>query len=193
MEATALQSFLKASRLRQWLERPDCPLALKECKWLFEQKFSNATSAPDIQSQLGGKQVTLPHILQRLLGRKAAILHARIPYKDGFLTTASCHTGNSSVMFHPGTADSNAVPASISYICTIDGRTVLAVSRYLPYPDAGYQDPFSVYDYFPAKTYSCLQMDTLEIVDLYQVQGHFARYMVSDKMIALSLNNDNCI
>ncbi|KIJ09713.1 hypothetical protein PAXINDRAFT_30099, partial [Paxillus involutus ATCC 200175] len=36
LEVTILQSFIQGTRLRRWLSRSDCPLAIKECKALFD-------------------------------------------------------------------------------------------------------------------------------------------------------------
>jgi hypothetical protein len=41
LEATMAMSFLKGARLRQWINRPDCPAILKECKILFDKAFGN--------------------------------------------------------------------------------------------------------------------------------------------------------
>jgi hypothetical protein len=40
-------SFLKGARLRQWINCPDCPAILKECKILFDKAFGNDVSMDD--------------------------------------------------------------------------------------------------------------------------------------------------
>jgi hypothetical protein len=47
LEATMTVSFLKDARLRQWINRPDCPTILKECKVLFDKAFGNDVSMDD--------------------------------------------------------------------------------------------------------------------------------------------------
>jgi hypothetical protein len=39
LETTMLHSYLKGSKLRTWLTRPDCPPAIKECKVLLDQVY----------------------------------------------------------------------------------------------------------------------------------------------------------
>ncbi|KIK20354.1 hypothetical protein PISMIDRAFT_51162, partial [Pisolithus microcarpus 441] len=36
LEATMMQSYLKAAKLRGWLSRPQCPPAIRECKILLD-------------------------------------------------------------------------------------------------------------------------------------------------------------
>jgi hypothetical protein len=47
LETTMTMSFLKGARLRQWINCPDCPAILKECKILFDKAFGNDVSMDD--------------------------------------------------------------------------------------------------------------------------------------------------
>ncbi|KAG6376550.1 hypothetical protein JVT61DRAFT_2546 [Boletus reticuloceps] len=53
------------------------------------------------------------------------------------------------------------------------------------------QDPFSLYPHFPAKLYSSAMLDSLEIIHLAWIVGHFARWaIVDDRVVVLSLCRD---
>ena len=40
MESTLLESFLRASKLKCWLVKPDFPPVIKECKELFDKVYT---------------------------------------------------------------------------------------------------------------------------------------------------------
>jgi hypothetical protein len=48
-----LQSFSHAANLQHWLGRPDCPLAIQECKRLFDTWYGMSTSDKEPQSLSG--------------------------------------------------------------------------------------------------------------------------------------------
>jgi hypothetical protein len=48
MESTMLHSFLKASNLKCWLAKPDCPTVIKECKVLFKKIYMPRDSECDV-------------------------------------------------------------------------------------------------------------------------------------------------
>ncbi len=43
MEPTLLNNFIRNARLRQWLSRPDLPIALKACAKMFERFFGGTS------------------------------------------------------------------------------------------------------------------------------------------------------
>ncbi|KAI0368518.1 hypothetical protein BV20DRAFT_947973, partial [Pilatotrama ljubarskyi] len=72
-EMTMLNSYLRASKLRRWFQRSDCPPALSQVKRLFDKVFGNgnfagASEAPEILEEESAKQpLSLPDDLQRCL------------------------------------------------------------------------------------------------------------------------------
>lgn len=50
LEATMLQLYLKAARLRSWLARPQCPPAIRECKILLDWAYRTAQAHQDLNN-----------------------------------------------------------------------------------------------------------------------------------------------
>ncbi len=168
-----LHSFLKASRLKCWLSRPDCPQAIKECKILFNQLTSPTTM--DTCSQESNHMTPTPRE-----GHSARIKH------DGvFYTLSATHPGNCLVLYVPGgDATASLVPGQIFDIITQENVTTFKVRRFMP-PEDGTIDPFKCYINLPIKLYSSNLDPILETVQLDWVAGHFAKFPVSDEHIAV--------
>jgi hypothetical protein len=158
-----LHSFLKANRLKQWLARPDCPLAIKECKILFDRLLSPTTISKPVTSSTP----------------------ARIQHDGFFYTKSTTHLGNSLILFSPGGDTAKPlVPGQIKYISITRNLTIFNVHRYLPL-ESGVTDPFQPYRHIPIKLYSSQLNSRVEIVQVNWVAGHFALCPVSDKHIAV--------
>ncbi|KAG2091535.1 uncharacterized protein F5147DRAFT_586320 [Suillus discolor] len=170
-----LCSYIKATRFRRWLARPDCPPAIQECRVLFDKVY-----APKV-----------PEDLYTLIRRRKAVLRASLKFDGIIYSRASTHLGNSQILFYPdGDRSLTPVPASIIYIYgTTTGEMSFAVQRHLPLDI--HNDPFSMYPDFPAKLYSTNLQSSLEKVKVSWVVGHFARWAVSDShAVILSLSRD---
>ena len=195
MEATATESFLKGSRLRQLLASPECPPALQSCRDLFHKHFGHDFSGSvndDDDSLVRGNPVVLPSCLRKATGKRMGTMCARIKYKGRLLTTHACHKGNSLVLFGLNGRPKDmkeSVPGCIQYICIVDGSVKLAVRQYLPCTSIVGQDPFARYYDFPAKLSSSDLDTTLIVIPMKYVGCHFAQYIISDKMVVLALSD----
>jgi hypothetical protein len=201
-----LYSFIKTSKLRCWLSRPDCPPAIQECKILFD-KMSAPKSATSLREELAedplddsvqaspsASAVAVPEDLYALIKRRTAILCARLKFNGLIYSRASTHVGNSQVFFYPrGDRLSSPVPGSIRHIyATPAGELTFAVQKLVPLDrHAQTVDPFAIYPHFPAKMYSSSFSTHLENVKVSWVVGHFARWAVSSNtVVVLSLSRD---
>jgi hypothetical protein len=183
LEGSILHAFIRGTNLRRWLERPECPPALRECKVLFDRVFrrgfADGTGVTNQAEELFEQK--LPDDLQALLkGVRVGKLQARYRVNDVMYCRQSTHVGNSLILFYPGgKRESSYVPGTIKYIIqTAMNSTVLfACQRHLN--SQVEFDPFAIYPYFPAKLYTSALSDTLELVELDWVYSHFARYEIS--------------
>lgn len=198
MEATLLHAFVKAGNLRRWLNRPDCPAAIKECKIVFDKAFSPKKASsegngfegegPCVEDDRRPRPV--PCELRQIVTDRKVLLQARIKLSGVFYTTAVTHLGNSLVMFYPnGNMSTSPVPASIKFIFSRGEETLFAVERQLPRSaDDDSVDPFSKYPHFPAKLYGSRMSSDLEVIKLDWVLSHYARWnMPSGYSVVLPL------
>jgi hypothetical protein len=192
MEFTLLQSFLKATKLKRWLAKPDCPPVIKECKELFDKIYS--PKRPDSDGSCKADENIINHTsaptdLRAFLKDPKPTLMARVRYNGIIYSTAKTHEGNSLVQFYPhGDMATSPIPGSIRHIFREGENTYLAVQRQLP-ADNAVLDPFVHYPYFPAKLYSSRLSQTLELVHLDWISAHYARWnFTPDHAIVLSLN-----
>jgi hypothetical protein len=197
-----LYSFIKTSKLRCWLGRPDSPPAIQECKVLFDkmsapksatslgEEFAEDPLDDSLQAPSSARAVTVSEDLYALIKRCTAILRAHLKFDGVIYSRASTHIGNSQVFFYPqGDRLSSPVPGSIRHIyATPTGELVFAVHKLLPLHDQTI-DPFAMYPHFPAKMFSSSFSSHLENVKVSWVVGHFARWAVSsDTVVILSLS-----
>lgn len=199
-----LQSYIKATKLRCWLSRRDCPLVIRECKILFDRMDApkSATRSDEelakdpfddnVRAPVSAIATVVPEDLHTLIKRQTAILRARLKYEGVFYSKASTHVGNSQILFYPqGDRSSSHIPGTIRHIYAAPtGEYVFAVQRYIPLPlHDNHVDPFAMYPGFPAKLYSSSVSNHLENVKVAWVVGHFARWEVSrDQAVILSLS-----
>jgi hypothetical protein len=195
-----LHSFIKTTKLRCWLSRPDCPPVIQECKVLFDSIYApnSATSLEEelaedplddnIQAPPSAIAVTVPEDLYMLIKRQKAIVRARLKFNGVIYSRASTHVGNSQVLFYPcGDRLSSPVPGSIQHIYAMPtGELVFAVHRHLPLDRHDRViDPFAMYPDFPAKLYLSSLSSHLENVKVSWVISHFVRWDISSDHVAI--------
>ncbi|KAG0700172.1 hypothetical protein DFH29DRAFT_807897 [Suillus ampliporus] len=199
-----LQSYIKATKLRCWLSRPDCPPVIRECKILFDRMYApKSATRPDeelaedpfddnVRAPVSTTATAVPEDLYTLIKRRTAILRARLKFDGIFYSRASTHVGNSQVLFYPqGDRLLSHIPGTICHIYAAPtGELVFAVQRYILLARHNrHVDPFAMYPGFPAKLYLSSLSSHLESVKVAWVVGHFARWEVSsDQAVVLSLS-----
>ncbi|TDL13614.1 hypothetical protein BD410DRAFT_735121 [Rickenella mellea] len=199
LESTLLQSFIRAAKLRRWLARSDCPPIIKECKKLFDKLYGSTRDKYEVpvnnELNMAEKECTdrrgvvVPSDLRRLIKGPRVVLRARHNYCGTVYARSSTHLGNSLIEFCPaGNRACSPVPGCIKYIILNPDKPIFAVQRHLNVPQ-GTVDPFAPYPDFPAKLYSALLSDDLELVEADWVVSHFARWAISSEcVVVLSLS-----
>jgi hypothetical protein len=166
-----LQSFIRSSRLKSWLAKPDCPPAIRECKRLFDALFSSHFDELPIDDIASTPQI--PGNLRRF------------KYDGIIYATSATHLGNSLILYYPnGDRSQSPVPGSIAQVFSMAGKTTCAVLRHLP-PSPGTVNPFRSYPDFPINVYSSKLASIPEGVDVEWIFCHFARYPISEAHIAV--------
>ncbi|KAG2746130.1 hypothetical protein P692DRAFT_201719053, partial [Suillus brevipes Sb2] len=159
LEATMLHSFIRTAKLRYWLNRPDCPLAIQEYKVLFDRMY-----APKSATSLNKELAEDP--LDHINGNSQVLFYPQGDRLSSPVPSSIQHI-----------------------YATPTGELVFAVHRQLPLDRHDHTiDPFSVYPNFPAKLYSSSFSNSLETIKVSWVISHFARWQISsDHVVALSL------
>jgi hypothetical protein len=171
LEQTLLNSFLKASRIKHWLARPDCPPAIKECRVLFDRYLS--------QNSPRDAPRPIPPVVE------ISETPPRIQYDGLTYARSGTHLGNSLILFSPnGDTTAPPVPGQIKQISTSGNTISFYVSRYLSL-GSGIVDPFQPYIDFPIWLYSSKMNPHLELVNVSWVAGHFALCPISAETIAV--------
>ena len=173
-----------------------CPLAIWECKILLDRAYGvggvHQDHSDDVNDSVPVPVTTVPtpvpQDLYGLIHQCSAVLHAHIRHEGVVYSQSSIHLGNSLIMFYSkGCCTSSPVPGSIKYIYRCNDRLTFAVERQSPLQEK-HQDPFLIYPHFPAKLYSSVMSDSLEVVCLSWVVSHFARWAVANNcVVVLSL------
>ncbi|KAG2341498.1 hypothetical protein BDR05DRAFT_976867 [Suillus weaverae] len=186
-ESTLLSSYIKAAKLKHWLNRPSCPLVFRDVKSLFDRFVS-----PNVDAILEDSLVpATPNEdiladLRSLIKVRQAVLHARVIYKGSIYTRESTHVGNSLVLYYPDGATHMQIPGTIRYIFRTKDGLGFAVQCHLPLHS--YPDPFRHYPYFPAQLHLSSLADHLEVVRPEWVVSHFAWWNFSPQhIVAVSL------
>lgn len=185
---------MRASKLRRWLSRSDCPPALEQVRRLFYKAYGNANfsravhSSEDEQHSSSGKYQALPPDLLPLLKQpdiRTTVLMARHKHSGTIFARLSTHMGNSLIHFYPG---GNAAPPDfgvIKYVYSVNGVVHYAIQHLLP---TSAVDPFLAYPDFPAVLRSAQLSGRLEVVKPHDVLCHFARWtMPSGDVVVLPL------
>lgn len=185
-------AFTRATSLRRWIGRPDCPPFLRECQAVFKKTFGGATLNSIYQEDDVPESAfaPTPRELRGLIPDKSIALRARHHYDDVIFSKVSTHVGNSLILFYPdGKSTGNPIPGSIKHIIVKKNKEVCyAVYRQVPAP-ADVKDPFRFYPHFPAKVYSSTLSAELSLVKPSWVVSHFARWrMDKDRVVVLTLS-----
>jgi len=169
LEATILKSYMRASNIRRWLRRPDCPAVIREFKRLFELSFvtSNRRAANfDTDDEANFAKLTTEP--------------AHFKYDGTNYSRASTHLGNSIVLFYPPNLESEAVAGSIQKIEVAEDGVHFWIQRQKPLAQSKH-DPFSRFPSYLAKTYSSsMSGQNPERIPIADVLGHAARFEFSD-------------
>ena len=192
LESTMFTAFTRATSLRRWIARPDCPPFLQECQAVFIKTFGGLKiNANPLEDDIPQSAFTpTPRELRSLIPDKSIALRARHHYDDVIFSKASAHVGNSLILFYPkGKLTENPIPGSIKYIVVKKSKQVVyAVCQQLPAPE-GIEDPYRFYPHFPAKVYSSRLSAELVLVEPSWVVSHHARWkMDEDRVVVLTLS-----
>ena len=173
LEQTIVRSFTRGANLRWWLNRDNCPEALRQFKFLFDKAFSRKS-----------------HKEEKYHPRRTEVAH--ITYNCINYSRATTHKGNSLVLYYPQASPTAAVntpiAGSIEKIMVCGTAVQLSIRRQMQLPPGSY-DPFLRYPSFAACLYSA-EMDSgsLDVVPLTSVLSHVARYNFSNKAVILNLS-----
>ena len=204
MESTLLTSFLKASKIKQWLANLQNSSIMKQIKSLFDKTYS--PSAFDKNSKMielmdddnvSAKFLeasSAPKIVQQLLypGKTMVCLHARFKCHGLVYSVLKTHEGNSQILYYPdGNTSSKCVIGIITFIYLEKMKSMIqpaaAVQRLTPV-NGDSLDPFSKYSHWPAQLYYH-NSSTYEQVQPDWVHSHFSRWnMNTTHMVTVSLN-----
>jgi hypothetical protein len=192
-----VHSFIKATRLRSWLSRPQCSPAIKECEALFNRVLPglfdsriNETANEDTETYKAASNIPLE--LLPLLKDKEVHLPARFKQNGVTFARSSTHLGNSFVLFYPnGNKQLSPEPGQIEHIIVELGSpetVTFAIKCHLPLsPET--VDPFKAYEHLPMKLYSSQLTDELQIINIDWIFGQFARCSItSSHVVVLSLS-----
>lgn len=187
-----LRSYLKGSKLRAWLSRPDCPPAIKEVKVILDLAYGiddkrNSSIDDDPYVTDTARTTTVPEDLHELTGERKTVIRAHLNHAGVLYSEVSTNAGNSQIIFYPnGNHSASPIPGIIKYIFEQDGTMLLAVQR--RYQSSGCSI-FSSYPHFPAKVYQTRPASKLEKVKISWIVGHYASWPVSlEQVIILSLS-----
>ncbi|KAG1797468.1 uncharacterized protein HD556DRAFT_1441029 [Suillus plorans] len=121
-ESTLLWSYIKAAKLKYWLNHLSCPPVFREVKWLFDKFVSpsiNANPSDGFQGHPMASTIkeVIPEDLRQLIQLRRAVLHARTLHKGSIYTRDSTHVGNSLILYYPdGLRNVQPIPGTIKYI-----------------------------------------------------------------------------
>ena len=201
MESTLLTSFLKASKIRQWLTNPQTPSIIWEIQSLYDRIYtpnsadtSDTTNDDDKLPTWGLAGLAIPKDLQPLLcpGDIEIHLQARLKQEGVIYLTSKTHKGNSQIFFYPdGDRTLAPVVGFIQYIYSEgkkSNKTLLTVKHAITV-DKSVTDPFAKYMHWPAWLYHSGLNKSCEWIPSEWISGHFVRWDVSSEhMVVLSLS-----
>ena len=192
LEASMTMSFLRGARLRQWINRPDCPAILKECRIIFDKAFGDSVGENEDEDKddnpADSAYISTPAILRCFVKSHKVALRARCSVNQISYCRSSTHVGNSLVMFYPkGDISREPVPGCIEHIIfEPNGEVTFTIRQQLP-ALSGFVDPYIEWPYFPARVYSTSLSPQLERVDPEWIVSHYARWAF-DKNHAVVFN-----
>ena len=157
-------SFLQGAQLCQWIDHPDCPEILKECKILHDKAFGDGVGEGD--NPANSAYMSTPAILCCFVESHRVALRARCSVNQIIYCRSSTHVGNSLVMFYiKGDKSQEPVPGCIEHIIFEPNEEVtFTIQRQLP-ALPGFVGPYIEWPHFPARVYSTSLSPQLEGVD----------------------------
>jgi hypothetical protein len=178
-----LKSYIRASKLRQWIGRRDCPDFIKECKTVFDKAFATEKGSDGVDALPASAFGPVPPELRRLVKDREIALRARHQVDGIVFARSSTHLGNSLILFYPGGDTCTVpIPGSIKYIVSpASGKAPFYVVQRQLAASLNTVDPFSRYPYFKAKMYSSKMGIDLEVVHVDWVVSHYARWEVTQE------------
>jgi hypothetical protein len=193
------ETFIRASRLKLWMSRKDCPPAIQECCKVFSKCYGTTDAAEwpanffhdggDVSERSLPEEAQVPHDLKNLFSARTIRLHAYHTHNGITYARSSTHLGNSMIEYYSrGDSSTSPLPGCIKYIVTSRKHTTFVVQR-LSAPPLGTNDPFRHYPHFPARVYSALIDSALEVVNLDWVVSHVAFWKMTDELsVVVSLS-----
>ncbi len=191
LESTMFSAFTRATSLRKWIARPDCPQFLRECQAVFNKTFGGGRLNPNLSDDDLPQSAfaPTPRELQHLISDNSVALRARHHYDDVIFSRASTHVGNSLILFYPtGDSAGDPIPGTIEFIIVKHSKEVVYAVRTQMPASANTPDPFRFYPHFPAKVYSPNLSPQLTLVQPSSVLSHYARWkMDENRVVVLTL------
>ncbi|KAI8989143.1 hypothetical protein BD414DRAFT_327419 [Trametes punicea] len=190
-EATMLNSYLRASKLRRWFQRSDCPPALRQVKRFFNKAFGDGNFAwsletpqpEDENDKSPQRHNEVPEDLRRYMTpeeSKRAIVMARFKHDGVVFTRSLTHLGNSLIRYYGN--DDTEQYGCIKHIYKVGNRVKFAVQRHL---SAKRSDPFHRYTNFLATVRSLELSSEVECIPIEHVICHVARWALPTGDVAL--------
>jgi hypothetical protein len=180
MESTMINSFIRASRLKSWLERPCCPPAILKCKMLLDKMdYTNSLDYYEHKDQNATSNLLTENISYPAIYRQGKFVYGK----------SSTHLGNSLVQFYPdGERNMSPIPGCIQSIELAGNNVFFHVLRLQPINED--LDPFRHYPYIQMKTYSSTWVDEVERIPFSWILSHIALYPLSsaDLVVVVSLH-----
>ena len=189
MELTLLHSFLKASKLGQWLTWADCPQIFQEIKvlfdWIYAPKTCDSNKNIMDDSKVHPQTCSVPS--DPIVNAKGdqVSLQTRLWQNSIMYSVESTHAGNSQIYFYPnGDLHAPPVTGSIQYIYNAGNGPCLAVYCQRELPNHIF-NPFSHYPHFLAKLHSSCLSTTLEQVDPVWIYCYYAWWVMDENHAAI--------
>ena len=179
-------SFLQGVQLWQWINCPDCPAILKECKILFDKAFRDDVGEDN--KPANSAYISMPMVLHHFVKSYKVALHAQCTVNQIMYCWSSTHLGNSLVLFYPkGNKSQEPVPGSIKHVIFEPNRELtFTIQQQLP-ALPGCMDPYIEWPHFPAHVYSMSLSTQLEGIDPEWIMSHYAQWAF-DKNHVVILN-----
>lgn len=166
---------MRATNIRWWLKRDDCPEVIRQFKVVFDRAFSR-------------KARPVGDDWRERLGEVANVVRDGVHY-----SRAITHLGNSLILYYPSQSACVPVVGSIQKITANGCDAWMTVKRYTPLPP-GVHDPFKRYPSFPACLYSSTMLPDEDHIPINSILCHVARFnLSSDRVVILNLSRVSSI
>ncbi|KAL5512268.1 hypothetical protein ACEPAG_9351 [Sanghuangporus baumii] len=94
LESSVHDSFVAFSRIKLWSSKPGCPIAIKECRRIYDKLYPDNLD----RSQLVDHDEQAENEDDRVCSRKKPVSLSRYCFRGRQYSTDKCHTGNSLVL-----------------------------------------------------------------------------------------------